>query len=237
MNDLFFSITKSKVCNFADNSTLCSYNKNLEHAFSNLNLDLRNMLYWFEINSMKTNPGKFQSMVLGIKITVPFRLNVNSKIISCSNEIKLLGITIDNELKFKKHIENLCKKASYKLHALRRIRGYLTVEKARILANAFIDSQFNYAPLIWMFAGKTLINKICKIHHRTLRVVYNEYNKSYGELLQLNNNVSIHQRHLQYLALEVFKSLMHLNPEFMWSYFNEKPILHNLNHFNQYPME
>ena len=94
----------------------------------------------------------------------------------------------------------------------------MTVEKARILANTFIDSQFNYAPLIWMFTGKT-INKICKIHHRTLRVVYNEYNKTYGEPLQLNNNVSIHQRHLQYLALEVFKSLMHLNSEFMWSYF------------------
>ena len=79
-----------------------------------------------------------------------------------------------------------------------------------------------------MFAGKTLINKICKIHHRTLQVVYNEYNKSYQELLQLNNIVSIHQRHLQYLALEVFKSLMHLNPEFMWSYFNEKPITYDL---------
>ena len=92
----------------------------------------------------------------------------------------------------------------------------MAVEKARILANVFTESQFNYAPLIWMFAGKTLINKICKIHHRTLRVVYNEYNKSYGELHQLNNNVSIHQRHLQYMALEVFKSLMHLNPEFMW---------------------
>ena len=60
-----------------------------------------------------------------------------------------------------------------------------------------------------MFAGKTLINKICKIYHRTLRVVYNECDKSYGELLQLNDDVSIHQRHLQYLALEVFKSLMH----------------------------
>ena len=104
----------------------------------------------------------------------------------------------------------------------------MTVEKERILANAFIDSQFNYAPLIWMFAGKTLINKICKSHHRTLRVVYNEYNKSYGELLQLNNNVSFHQRHLQYLALEVFKSLMHLNPEFMWSYFHENPMPYDL---------
>ena len=186
------------------------------------------MLDWFQINYMKPNPGKFQFMVLGVKNIVHFTINANGKIISCSNETKLLGITIDNELKFKKHIEDLCKKASYRIHALRRIRGYLAVEKARILANAFIDSQFNYAPLTRMFSGKTLINKICKIHHRTLRVVYNEYNKSYGELLQLNNNVSIHQRHLQYLALEVFKSFMHLNPEFMWSYFNENPIPYDL---------
>ena len=78
------------------------------------------------------------------------------------------------------------------------------------------------------FAVKTLSNKICKIHHRTLQVVYNEYNKLHEELLQLNNNVSIHQRYLQYLALEVSKSLIHLNPEFMWSYFNENPIPYDL---------
>ena len=144
---------------------------------------------------MNTNPSKFQFIVLGVKNIAPFRLNVNDKITSCSNEVKLLGITIDNKLKFKKHIEDLCKKASYKLHALRRIRGYLTVEKARILANAFIDSQFDYAALIWMFAGETLTNKICEIHRRTLHVVYNEYNKSYEKLLQLSNNVSIYQRH------------------------------------------
>ena len=129
------------------------------------------MLDWFKINSMKANPGKFQFMVLGVKNIAPFKLNVNGKIIPWSNEVKLLGITIDNQLKFKKHIEELCKKSSYKLHALRRIRGYLTVEKARILAYAFIDSQFNYALLIWMFAGKTLINKIYKIQHRTLQPI------------------------------------------------------------------
>ena len=54
----------------------------------------------------------------------------------------------------KSHIEELCRKAVYKLHALRRIRKYLAVEKAKLLANAVINSQFTYAPLIWMFAGK-----------------------------------------------------------------------------------
>ena len=60
------------------------------------------MLDWF-----KTNLGKFQFMLLGVKNVAPFRLNVNGKIIPCSNEVKLLAITTDNELKFKKHIEYL----------------------------------------------------------------------------------------------------------------------------------
>ena len=67
-------------------------------------------------------------MVLGVKNIAPFRLNVNIKIILCSTEVKLQRITIVNELKFKKHVEDLCKKVGYKLHAFRRIMGYLTVE-------------------------------------------------------------------------------------------------------------
>ena len=74
-------------------------------------------------------------------------MNIPSK-----NEVIFLGITIDHELKFCKHVEYLCKQASFKPHSLRRIRKYLGNEKARILANAFIESQFNYAPWIWMFA-------------------------------------------------------------------------------------
>ena len=58
---------------------------------------------------------------------------------------------------------------------------------------------------------KTLVNKICKIHHRTPQEVCDDFNKSYDELLELNKDPSIHQRHLRYLAIEVFKSIMHLN--------------------------
>ena len=129
---------------------------------------------------MKAIPGKFQFLIFWVKNIAPFGLNVNNKNIPCSNEVKLLGITIDNDLKFKKNIENPWKNASHKLHALRKRRGYLKVEKARTLANAFIDSQFNYAPLTWMFAGKVLINKICKTNQRTLQVVYNKlYKKNF----------------------------------------------------------
>ena len=103
--------------------------------------------------------------------------------------------------------------------ALRRIRKYLTVEKAKLLANAFINSEFNYVPLIWMFANKCSIDKILRIHKRTLQIVYEVYGESYENLLNRSDDISIHQKHLRYLAIEVYKSLTKLNPGFMWNFF------------------
>ena len=130
-------------------------------------------------------------MVLGTKEGDSFVLNIGKSKIESSTEITLLGVKIDKQLKFKSHIEELCRKAAYKLHALCRIRKYLTIEKAKLLAYAFINSQFTYAPLIWMFAGKSSIAKICKIHFRTLQIAYNNYDKSYLYLLNFSNDISI----------------------------------------------
>ena len=201
---------------FADDNTLYSCDKKLENIFVNLKIDLRNVLYWLQVISLKANSGKFEFIILGDKKNNTFVLIIHDKEIKNPSEVELLGITIDSQLKFKKHIDSLCRKASYELHALRRIRKFFTVEKAKMLANAvFINSQFNYAPLVWMFAGKTSINKICKIHHRTLQVIHNDYQKSYDELLDINKDVNIHQKHLRILVLEVSKSIMQVNPEFM----------------------
>ena len=74
--------------------------------------------------------------------------------------MEMLGLIIDNKLSFEKLIAKLCQTVSYKLLALRRIRKYLTLEKARVLRNAFMDSQFNYAPLICLFCKKTIYFKM-----------------------------------------------------------------------------
>ena len=220
VSDLFFVITLSEVYNFADDNTLYNSNKELEIVFRNLETDRNNVLAWFNINSLKADPGKFQFMVLGTKEDGSFVLNIGINKIESSAEVTLLGVKIDKQLKFKSPIE-LYRKGAYKLHALRRIRKYLTVEKAKLLANAFINSQFTYAPLIWMFAGKSSTAKICKIHFRALQVVYNKYDKSYHDRLNFSNDVSIHQRHL---AIEFYKSLMNINPKFMWEFFNKNPV-------------
>ena len=80
----------------------------------------------------------------------------------------LLGILIDSELSFHLHISSICSKASQKLHALGRIATFMSFNKCRTLMKAFIESQFNYCPLIWMFHSRTMNKKINRTHERAL---------------------------------------------------------------------
>ena len=79
-----------------------------------------------------------------------------------------------------------------------------------------------------MFAGKTAINKMHKIHYRILQVVYNNFTDPYDTLISVNNNISIHQNHLWYLAVEVHNTAVEIFPRFMWTYFLKNPISHDL---------
>ena len=76
------------------------------------------------------------------------KLKSNLIVINESDTVELLGITIDNILTFNEHINNLCRNPSYKLYAFRRIRKYLTQDQAKLLYIAFINCQFNYAPIM-----------------------------------------------------------------------------------------
>ena len=154
-----------------------------------------------------------------------YNLKIGSITIKESDEVELLGITTDKALNLK-NIENLCRTAQYKFHALRRIRKYLTLDKAKLLGNAFIDSQFNYAPLIWMFCHKATYSKMQKIHHKSLKVIY-QSDTCYDDLLQLSNSMSLHQRHLR-LFTEIYNSTGTLNLQVMWSYFKYREVPYNL---------
>ena len=93
-------------------------------------------------------------MILNWKSHRRQRMVINSITIKESNEVILLGIAIDNKLVFKEDSENLCRTGQYKIHALTRIRKYLTLGKVILLGNTLIKSLFNYAPLMSMFCRK-----------------------------------------------------------------------------------
>ena len=135
--------------------------------------------------------------------------------IASSSYERLLGITLDSDLKFDKHISDLCDKVSKKINALCRVTGYMSLEKRRIVMKTFVESQFNYCPLIWMLHSRTLNNKINCLHERALRIVYSDYKSSFNTLLEKNGSSSVHHRNIQCLAIEIYNFFHGFSPAIM----------------------
>ena len=129
--------------------------------------------------------------------------------------VKLLGLTTDNKLNFRIHINKV---ASAKIKGLGRIRNR---SQAKILYNSFILSQFNYCCLAWMFCRKIL--QINQTQKRPLRTVYNEPNLNLDKLFELDNYTTIHIKNIITLLTEVYKTTRGKIPS-LW--INLHPKLH-----------
>ena len=231
INDLFFEVDDTSICNFADDTTPHASGDVLKDVMIQLEHDSNTLLDWFRDNFMTLNEGKCHLLVCGHKHECMFA-NIGSTRIWEEYSAKLLGIHIDRDLSFQNHVRILCKSAGRKISMMARIAKYLSVSKRKILMKTFFESLFNYCPLIWMFCGRTLNKKINTLHERALRIAYNDYTSSFDALLDKDSSVTIHQRNLRCLAIEMFKINNKLSPPFICDLIQESTCrYHTRSHF------
>ena len=174
---------------------------------------------WFNNNFMKTNSDK-SHIFLGC--SEPSTTLIDGSSIESNTKEIILGITIDRDFKFDENVNNLCKKACQKLNAVVRLAPFMNIDKKRMIMKAFIESQFGYFPLVWMFHSRSFNNKINRIHERALRITYNDKSSSFQNLLEKHNSVTIHHRNIKILATEIYKFLQGLSPPLMNEIFVER---------------
>ena len=218
MIDLFYECKENDIANYADDTTPYSCGTDIPTVISELQAISTKVFNWFGNNHMKANPGKCHLLR---NTKRPEVVSIDGIQIKSSTEETLLGITIDLELNFDNHLSAICNKVSRKINALWRIANYMPLEKRRIVKKTFIESQFNYCPLIWMFHSRTINNKINRLHERALRIVYYDFKSSFEGLLMKGNSFSIHERNNQSLAIEIYKFLNGLTPSFLNNVFHK----------------
>ena len=193
----------------------------LEELLHKLEYDTLSVIIWFENNFMKLNADKCHFLIAA-NTNEHLWIKVGDELIWETSKEKLLGLTIDKNLNFNEHVHNICKKASQKVFALSRVAKFLPFYKKRLLLKAFIESQFSYCPLVWMFCSREANRKINHIHKRALRLVYDDNELSFEELLIKDNSVSIHHRNIQYVAIEMYKVINDIAPPIMKEMFGER---------------
>ncbi len=231
INDLFYFIEICTLFNYADDNSLSAIDITMELVMAALKTDAENAIHWFTINLMQANPQKFHCMLLKAltcKESIPEAIEIDNIKIPVEEYVKLLGITIDDKLKFDKHIDILCKNASRQINVMYRFAGVFNFKQREAIHNTFILSNFNYCPVVWHFCSKASTKKMEKIQERALRFLFNDKISSYEALLEKCKSTTLHLKRLKVIALEVFKSLHGLNPSFMKDMFNVKEISYNL---------
>ena len=211
------------IASFADDNTPFTSANNIDDLIDSLEKASSSLFKWFKNNLFKDNPDKCHLLVSTNEKT---KMNIGEFSIENSDRDKLLGVKIDNKLTFDCHVSDMCKKANRKINALARIAPFININKRRILMNSFFRLQFNYCPLIWMCHSRTNNRKTNRLHERCLRIMYNDKQSPFIKLLEKDNSVSIHERNLQILAIEMFNVNNCLSPVLMNDIFKLRGVQH-----------
>ena len=89
---------------YADDNSPYVCSENIDATLEKLE-EVRKVLFeWFSNNFLKTNADKCTDG--------PFPINIDNEVIKNSNNMKLLGINLNNRLGFDTHMANICNRIS-----------------------------------------------------------------------------------------------------------------------------
>ena len=118
---------------------------------------------------MKLNTDKYHLTVLSYKHENVWA-NIGKDLIRESNDVKPLGIAFDKDPRFDKHVRKCFSKPNRKLSVLSIMAKLLSFNKSRTLFKAFVDSQFKYFVIVWMFHSRRTNDNINRLPERALEL-------------------------------------------------------------------
>jgi hypothetical protein len=148
--------------------------------------EVNNVLTWAVSNNIEINKTKTKEMVFKFKLSVGFPLLIPD--IERVDEVKLLGILINNRLDWKSHINFICKKLaqrSFLIYYFKR-NGFSTKE-LYVLYNALFLPLLTYALSAWGGCNKKSVNSIDMILNRMRKIMPGHNILTFTELLEVSD--------------------------------------------------
>ncbi len=118
---------------------------------------------WFFHNQMQANPEKFQFLVLSPfqnEAKFQYILDLPDTQLQVVLQAPLLGVIIDNKLKFNSHVSNIASKCNFHLQTLKRLSKSMGAPSKLTILRSFFASNFSYSCHIWCFCSATLKDRL-----------------------------------------------------------------------------
>ena len=135
---------------FADDTTVLTSGNTLEEAVSKMNQTLSDIDTWFKRNKLGLNPSKTRYMIFNHKTEVTNLVKIGDEYIErvwnkgIEKSFKLVGIWVDESLKWTEHINAIGKKMNHSLYGLTKVSKQLSSDNKKLLYSGLIHSHLVY---------------------------------------------------------------------------------------------
>ena len=168
-NDMAYNInSEANLLLYADDHQMYTTGPDFSKVRDALEKEGKQAYAWYKDNYLLANKDKFQTMVMNPRNveTNSARLYViiEDHVIANMDHIKLLGVTIDKDINFSKHMGEVCTKAGRKVGVLTRLRNMIPCSAKLNIYNSSILPLLTYYHAVWHLCKASDTSEFKKEH-------------------------------------------------------------------------
>lgn len=174
MNDLPNVCQHLSLILFADDTNAFCHNKNIETLYKNVNEEMEKVINWFKVNKLSLNVGKTNYMLFTksrkLKKNDLPKLYIDNQEIQEAEFAKFLGVYLDKDLTWEKHIEIVTSKVARNIGIMRRLKSYLPPNILKTLYCTLILPQITYCNTIWTNTYKIRLARLKSLQKQAIKL-------------------------------------------------------------------
>ena len=147
--------------------------------------------------------------------------------LSYTNKMKIMGVTLDDRLKFDHHINEICTKISRIYGMFWRKKDFMPHNTKILCYNSHILPLIDYCFIVWGHCSTCYLERIYKMQKRVLPIITDDYNSDAQVLF--NQLTTVYERVEFQTAMLVYKCLNKTTPGYLQGIFEFSVTEHNYN--------
>ena len=171
INDII-QVSDFKIKLFADDACLVYSCGDAKELQTKVNLELNKINHWRKTNKLSVNFNKSNYVIFNNKkCTFKYQIKMENNMLERTEDVKYLGVIVDQRLRWHKQINHINKKISNVSYIISKIRHYVDLDALKTVYYSLIHPRLSYCLTAWGGAPKSAIRPLILFQKKVLRIM------------------------------------------------------------------